>query len=406
MKEYNMKSKVLMLVAGLLAASLTACSDMDQNPLAGYGEAIENAAPPSTKPDIPEPLKSEALRIDGPEVYSFLEGVAGSVKFSLRSLDPSYAGSITISNLNAFPGAVFNERTGEFSWTPAQGTVFTGFYQQFSLIVEAYAESAKAGSIPLVTQKEVTLIVQKVAKNPVIKSVEVRDPLLREGGTHFIRVLVMDPEGTNVDSERPRLILNSANTKVSLVPFITEYGNRGDLGRREWTIDLKVNLVGAELTDSVVSSFFDLQALNRYGLFSAPVRVTTNVATDFGSIETSLEGMMEVLKGQKNVMPFSVFDPKGEAKISVKSMRGVPAKAELKCNDSNRASMLKCRLVWTPDQKDTLATHNISMDIEMRNRNSADLKTVVRTVSFQVSTVEAPVDSLPSPFPVEGANND
>lgn len=404
MKNTNSLFQIASLPLALSLVLTLGCSDLKQNPLAGKGEAVENAQPPQTKPEIPKPIESDALRIDGPEVVSFREGESGKVTFVLRSLLPDYVGEVSISNLAAFPGASFNAATGEFIWTPANGTVFNGYYQEMVLHLEGVAQSTKANDPILITHKEVRFVVQKVARNPIIKSIEVKDNLMRENSTYYVKVVVQDPEGTGVDSEKPRLVLSSGNYKFSLAPYITEYGNRGDLTTKEWTIDLKVNLSGVELTDSVLASGFELVALNRYGLFSAPSKVNVNVATDFGAVDTTIEATNEVLVGEKNVIPFMIFDQKAEAVIGIKNIRGLPAMAELKCNFAKN-SLHKCRFTWTPDQKELMKVYTINMDVELSNRSSLDSKKIQKTISFNVTTVASTAAPLPNPgLPDEGTN--
>lgn len=394
--KMNLLSCCLPLV--LAASFLTGCSGMKQNPLEGMGEAIENAKPPLTKPEIQKPVGSDAVRIDGPDVFSFRENEAQKIVFSVRALVANYTGSVSIANMAEFSGATFNARTGEFAWTPTLGTVVSGYVNEKILIIEGIASTNKATDPILITRKEVRLIVQKLTRNPIIKSVLVRDPLMRENGVFYISVVVQDPEGTNVDVEKPRLLLSSGGVFTSLAPFITEYSNAGNLTSKEWTIELKVNLQGAEVTDSVLSSTFDIQALNRYGLFSVPLRVTTNVATDLNEIDTTIDALNEVTVGQNNVVPFTIFDVKSEAVIGIKTIRGLPGTSEIKCAASTRKSAQKCNFIWFPDQKELMKVYTVSVDVEMKNKNASDTKSVIRTFSFQVTTVEGEVAPLPSPF--------
>lgn len=402
-----MKQKSLNILTGLplaiVLALVSGCADLKQNPLEGKGAAIEDAQPPQTKPEIPAPVESDALRIDGPELVSFREGEENKVIFSMRSLLEGYTGQIKISNLAAYPGATFDATSGEFKWAPPVGTVFTGFFQEMVLKLEAVAQPAKQGDAILFIQKEVRLLVQKVARNPVIKSVEVKDALMRENGIFYVKVVVMDPEGTLADAEKPRLIVSNGNLKGSIASHVTEYGNRGDLSKKEWTIDLKINLTGVELTDSVIATSFDIVALNRYGLFSPSVRVNTNVATDFIGVDSSIEMNNEVIVGEKNIIPFTVFDPKAEAVVTIKSVRGLPADAQLKCNVGNKIFMQKCKIVWQPDQKELLKVYTVYMELELRNKSNLDNRKDSRTISFNLTTVNSAASPLPNPgLPVEG----
>lgn len=132
MKNVVTKSLMVFLLVGLAA-----CSDMNQDPLANSSDAIRNAKPPETKPDITRPIRSDAIRIDSAEVVSFKEEVAAELAIKVRTLIPEYVSEITILNMGNFPGAIFDRMTGTFSWTPPRGTVSNGLVQEYSLQIEA-----------------------------------------------------------------------------------------------------------------------------------------------------------------------------------------------------------------------------------------------------------------------------
>lgn len=410
-----MKRFVLQTLVTALTMGLVACGDLSQDPLKGVDESIRNAKPPQTKPEIPRPVESDALLIVAPEVVSFKEGVQTEMSLQLRTLLPDYEGEINIVNMGAFAGASYNPQTGSFTWTPPMGSVMSGFFQEYVLQVEATANPVgKSGGAILFTKKDVHFIVQKVTTAPVIKSVTYSEPSFRENGLHTINIVVEDIDGGTGPNESPNILISNGTSKTSIAPYVYKMSARGNAVTKEWFFEYRVNLSGVELTDSRLDTIIELQAINRYGVYSAPTRSTVVVYTDFaGTAETTFEVGTEFVVGQKNVIPFTVFDPKGEAVVNVSRVRGFPADAQVFCKDI-RKSWLNCRVEWTPDTKDAKKTFNSFIDVQYRNRRSEDSRVVNRTASFTYKTIDAapadgtmPVPKNPdqgTPGPEEGGN--
>lgn len=400
MKNVVTKSLMVFLLVGLAA-----CSDMNQDPLANSSDAIRNAKPPETKPDITRPIRSDAIRIDSAEVVSFKEEVAAELAIKVRTLIPEYVSEITILNMGNFPGAIFDRMTGTFSWTPPRGTVSNGLVQEYSLQIEAIGWPNVEGAV-LFARKEVKVLVQKIASEPIVRSVRLSDQNFREGGIYSIFFEVEDQDGGSNPGEAPSLAISGIAGRASVAPFMAVNNVRGDVNTKRWTIEYRANLTGVELTDSKVDTVLEVRAQSRFGKVSQPVRTQIAVLTDFvNETGTTYDDAYEFSTAEKGIVPFTVFDPKGEAVVSIKGVRGAPVGANILCRDL-RKSYINCRAEWQPETADADRSFNITIDVQYRNKNGTDTRVVDRNVRLILRAIK-PADpggggGAPPPLPLPG----
>lgn len=396
----NVLTKILM---GFVLLGVTACGEMNQDPLAGASDAVRNAKPPETKPDITRPIKSDAIRIDAPVTQTFTEGIAGELGIKARILIPNYVGEVSILNMGNFPGALFDRMTGTFSWTPPRGTVSTGLTQEYVLQIEALGWPEADGTV-LFSRTEVKILVNKQPSAPVIRSVRLSEQNFREGGIYSVFIEVEDQDGGSGPGEAPNLNFGGIAGKVSIAPFMTVQNVRGDMNTRRWNFEYRVNLTGVELTDSKSESIIEILAQSRFGKVSAPVRATVGILTDFVTeTATSYDDSYQFSTAEKGIVPFTVYDPKGEALVSVKGVRGAPVGASILCQDL-RKSYLNCRVEWQPETIDANRSYNVTIDVQYRNKNGTDTRVVDRSVRLILRAIK-PADNgggAPPPLPLPG----
>jgi hypothetical protein len=183
---------------------------------------------------------------------------------------------------------------------------------------------------------------------------------------------------------------------------------RGDLNTRRWTIEYRANLTGVELTDSKVDTVLEVRAQSRFGKVSQPVRTQIGVLTDFANeTGTTYDDTYEFSTAEKGNVPFTVFDPKGEAIVSIKGVRGAPVGANILCRDL-RKSYINCRAEWQPETSDANRSFNITIDVQYRNKNGTDTRVVDRNVRLILRAFQPPDNGggggggSPAPLPLPG----
>lgn len=394
---------MLAVVAGLMTAG---CSlKFEQDPLAGQPDPIREGIPPQQKPDKPQP--TEKVLVRGPQNASFMEDREDSLQFNVTVLEPGYKLEETfIANIDAFPGATFDPATGIMKWMPPKGTVFDGTYREMRLVIHSIATPANPDRPQLLGQTEVNVIVHRKMSLPEVKSVTNTSPnaLVREGADTSLNVVVYDPDGGSDVGDGPSLLIfppTVLNTK-SLAPYTIVQVSSNDPIKKEWTYRVTVRLNNTEFTSGSDMAGFRLRAVNRFNQSSVDANFSTKVYTKLSNLNISWVETAELTPGQENVVPFLVFDEKGEAMIDVQLASTLPAGADIRCQAA-RPGVLSCALRWVPTG--TASEQNFAWNLNATGRNAdrSDTQTSTRMFTLRVKVKALPAPT-PSPTPVKGSN--
>ncbi|GEM_PF-6453721 len=347
---------------GFFVLLILASCGVDQNPLSKYPEAIQNPRPPQSKPQIEEGIKSDALKIDTVDIYSFKESVKGEIQISTRILDPNFKQSkIEILNLADFPEASFDQATGVFSWTPSYGQVLTGFVSERDLIVRLEAspirQNQELDGVTLINDKSIKILIYKQGREPKISSVSIKADFLREGGNYELEIRVEDPDSLMTDSTSPELIITAPANKYpkikNLIPYLSLASKKTDKNNKQWVFKYYINLNKEEFTASTDLAGFTIQAQGYLGLKSGEVPFEKTVYTKLSRniLSTVTNQLVSFYGGQSNRHVIYVYDPKQEAQLALSTMHRLPKGAQFKCTFKD-VSLLECVLDWlpTPDQ--------------------------------------------------------
>jgi hypothetical protein len=402
-----MRNKLVVIIGALL---LSQCG-LNQNPLESYPDAIQNAKPPATKPVVPEAIPSDALRLNAPDVVSFMEGTEGQFDLSGRVLLPNYSGRIEVLNLSDFKGATFDQATGIFKWTPSKGIVVDGYLADRELRVRLVAEAE--GQIALVSVKSIKVLIQRLAVKPIIESISTRATQFREGGSYDFEMVIKDPDSQMTTESASRvLILNPPNTfpKIkSLASYITMLDYRISSDGKSWIYSFRLNLNGEEVTDSSIQAGFDVQVVSRFGVVSEITPYRTKVLTKLGQLVSSAVSETLTVKADsvlKHV--FFTWDPKLEARLELVGHLGLPGNAKFSCSSVARGQ-LRCVLSWVPTEDQVGTTVNFSYTVKGSNMDPLDKETVQSIFSQRILVVKAdektPVDGGQEPGDGEGGSD-
>lgn len=369
-----MKKRFLSICLLSVLAAAGCSGNLNQDPLADRPDPIRDGRPPGSKPQLPEPQPSEAVLVEGPEIFSLMEERTDSIEFKVRLLVPGYEGGFEVQNLEAFPGAQFDSQTGIFSWTPAKGTVLDGFYREMDLRILGYGVPEDEEVPPLVRLKIVRLLVHRKMTVPELK-VESREKFFREGTNGEVTVTVTDPDGGAAADQSPEIIVlppvGASPALKSLAGNVIIMSSSHNSTRKEWTFRLRVLMANEEFTSSSVEAGFRVRAINRFRQSSADALFRTRVYTRIGALSSTLPGNVEVVPGQDNMIPFLIYDEKGEALISLVNSSGIPAGAELSCAPA-KPGILSCLFKWRPEYSRSGQTVSVILEFAGRNQDAAD----------------------------------
>jgi hypothetical protein len=373
-----------------LSLFLMSCG-LSQNPLEKYPNAVQNPKPPATKPEVPEAIPSDALRLNAPDVVTFVETVESQFDLSGRVLIPGYVGRIEIINLADFQGAKFDPATGAFKWLPPKGIVMDGLMTERELLVRLVAESEE--KLPLIRLKSIKVLIQRLAGIPVVESVTTNATLFREGESYDFDIVVKDPDAGFVEELAPQVLIltpQNISPKIkSLSGYMTLSKKQLSSDGKSWIFSYRLNLNGEEVTDSSVQGGFDIQAVSRFGGVSAVVPYRAKVFTRLGRmVSNNQRDKMLVPAGQSFQYVFFTWDPKLEAKLELVSYSGLPPNVTFVCSAVSQGQ-LRCVLNWTPTETQIGSTYNLTYVVRGSNTDSTDTQTVTETFTQRISIVKA-----------------
>lgn len=380
------------LISLLAAFVFVGCTGFNQDPFKEKIEAIQNAKPPDTKPEPTRPMSPGAASIIVTNRTVFKEGRKGSFNLSVKSLLEGYSYKIVIANIDEFKGATFDSATGEFSWTPSQGTITsTDGFQEFTLNASIVATpvSAAVVQVPLVGNDPVTVIVQDNAQRPTVKNVRFSpgsssSTYFEEGTVRFLSVTVEDFDSVNAAGMMPVL-----DFKGRLAEYTTVLATRFLTGTNEWEFDIKIDLSTADLTKSVDSASLIVSAQSRSSQLSAPFpKLDFIILMKFGTVASSLSVLgTEVKANVHNRIPFMIYDTNKEAALTILAPMFLPPAAQITCDKSTLPFQL-CYLDWTPTSMDIGRIFNGLVPVELRNPNTTDLRVQRSNVALVLRVVQ------------------
>ena len=393
-----------MIVPAVLVAA-TSCG-LHQNPLSGRSDAVLNAAPPGQVQKPTDPTSSEAVRVDGPDVYSFMEERQDTVIVQLHVLKGNYNGVLSIGNPDLFPGSTFDPTTGTFTWTPVKGTVVDGAYRELDLKINGTAQPTDPALPQLIGSKMIHLVVNRKMEIPEIVSVTNNNNYVREGADYYFTVIVQDPDGGTGTGQAPVLTLlppdQTSYVKRSFAPFVTVASVDNDPTTQRWTFQMKLSLTSEEITPSSDTGGFKIRVVNRFNQMSADSPISFKVYTRLSNLQTSWTAPMTVTAGQANSLTFLVFDTKGEAVIDYLSTDGLPSSASIICPTA-KIGVMSCTLTWTPDANMGGGYEDLTLYARGRNQDSSDTQVVNGRFPMHLNILPAvnpgPTPT-PTPFPI------
>ncbi len=385
-----MKTMTLGLAGLVLVGFLGGCG-WQENPLEGKGDILKQAQPVNSGQEKPKADPSDIIFIDAPDSASFIEGKKDVISVEVHLSQPGFTNvDMTIDNMGDFRGASYDANSKKFEWAPPLGTVVDGLSAKLELSLHVTARNFQTG-IVYTRDKKVLLIVQRSPQDPQVVSINFPSfsAKLREGGVYTFSVTAKDLDNSpNTQNGPDMAILPPQGDQISLAGFVKFKNRTGDATTHVYVYNFEMDLRGVELTNSSHSAGFVAQAISQFGRRSALVPMTQTIFTSLGSPLSTWSSTKIFKNNQVNMVPFIVYDAKGESMISLERNDNVPAGASIDCPQRLATGAMECTLTWTPSLDPVSLPKNgtISMVITSfnRDRSDTDVNKSTLQLSYQV----------------------
>ena len=395
----NMKTLVasFILGAGLTSVSLLGCG-WQQNPLDGKGNILKEARPNSGGGEKPKGDSSDLIYIDAPDAVTFIEGKKEALSVETHISQPGFTNvDLVIDNMSDFRGASYDGRSKKFEWAPPLGTVTNGLSINLELSLHVTAKNPKT-SVVYTRDKKVLFVVQRSPQDPQVMAINFPSSAkLREGGIYPFSVTAKDMDTSSAGSNAtgPELaILSPAADQISLASFVKFKDRTGDATTHVYTSNYELDLRGVEVTNSSHAAGFVVEAFSEFGRRSALVPLTKTIYTNLSSPLSTWADTKILKNNQVNVVPFIVYDSKGESMISLDRNDNVPVGGSIDCQKRFASGAIECTFTWTPslDPAKLPGNGTIRMVVTSSNRDTSDTDTNQSTLqlSYQVISGSKP----------------
>ncbi|WII73613.1 hypothetical protein QJS83_06970 [Bdellovibrio sp. 22V] len=332
-----MKS-MLVLFASIMF--LTAC-ELQQDPLTGASDQVRQGVPPATgKPVAAKPLPKEALQIDTPLLVNGRVGQPVEFKITGRVMtgdDQPF--TITIDNLADFPGATYDAATGDFKWTPTKAAVGSFPSMELSLRITLATEITPKSPTISIERKTISLVIVNSYSKPIINTVTGPSTLIG-GQRHTFDFTMEDIDALSVQdvSVMARDCAGSYNDSIGHLVEVKDIKATTTPNKYEGKAIL--DLQNSALSSTLVSGSycFTLAAVSKHGVVSDLYKRDFYIDALLKKSRLSMELAPVLVKGEKMRIAFSIFDPTGNAEVSLKSMDDLAAQLP--------GSSLACKSDW------------------------------------------------------------
>lgn len=306
---------ILALLASVLL--LSSC-EFQQDPLSGASDVVRNGRLPDTsKPVSESPYPKEALQIDSPSVVNGRVGNPVEFQIGGRVAVEGVTYTISVDNLNEFPGATFDKSKGLFSWVPKKDTVGSVPSAEFTLRVSLVTVATAQNPVVAIEKKNIVLVIVNSYSKPIISYVNGNSDI-QAGVRSNLTFEVEDQDALSAGDVTLGVRDCSSYNMDSIAHFIDLPTSFQSVGNNKYTGNLTVNLyTGA---DALVTGryCFGLVSISKFGVVSEVYKKELYIEARVKN--TRITGnTVEVPAGQALRFSFSVFDPSGFGQVSVKS---------------------------------------------------------------------------------------
>ena len=381
-----MKS-IIVLLASIMMVS--ACS-FQQDPLGG---APAGQPPEYGKPVLEDPIPKEALQIYAPQSFTGRVGEEMSFRLEGRVLVENVSHKIVISNFEDFPGATFDESTGEFAWVPGRDVVAGQPSVTMNLNVMLVTERSEKFPVVSSESKTVSISVVNTYLSPIINKID-NPPgaALRVGYSYTASFEASVPEAKNLEDTFFQFSNCKSSYKkdsIAHLVYYDTYGSKLDANGKltgNFTIELDkaYNLKTGAYCFAAV-------AFSKHGLASTPVERVVNIEGRLEDPVLSVGPLPEVKIGDKLTVHFSVFDPRQEGIVAIDRMQDIaqdlPGSSIVCSSSASKKWLLSCTAVI--DATTAKVERRYSISLTTSNSSTTSDQKIIRYREFEFSVKAA-----------------
>lgn len=367
---------------------LTAC-EMQQDPLANASDQVRDGQLPETgKPTPEKPISKEGLQVDAPDMVNARVGSVVQFKIAGRVMIPGMNFKVVINNLSDFPGAKFDESSGEFSWIPMKtilgGQPSIGMSLRVSLITLVTPEHPTVS----VENKDVRLIIENSYTKPVVNTIE-GDGKLLAGESYNMTFTMEDIDAFSKDDVAVQVRDCPGSLYVDSIAHLVDVKNiKADVAvAGKYTGDLLVNLKNADAFN-FGTYCFGLVAVSKFGVSSNFNKKEVTIEPRLRPTVMTLAVAQNIKAGETMHLSFSIFDPSGYATLRLVSMDDVAAVlpgSAISCKPAYGVlSQLDCAGVIKTDELTSAKAHNLKIIVESHASRSNRVATSEHTLRINV----------------------
>lgn len=371
---------------------LTAC-EMQQDPLANASDQVRNGHLPDTNKPVPEkPIPQDGLLVDAPDRVNARVGSEVQFKVGGRVMIPGVTFKMMILNLADFPGAKFDEATGEFSWTPAKALLGSLPNLGMSLKVVLATNASPTHPTVSVRNHEVRFIIENTYTKPIVNTLEGSTGTWITGKTYEMTVTLEDIDAyakENVSIQVRDCVPSYSSDSIS---HFVEVKNIKEVtgATGKYTGTVTVNLNNAD-TLTYGTYCFGLVAVSKHGVASDFYKREVTVEPRLRPTKMTMESIPSLTAGESMQIAFSIYDPANFANIRLVSMDDLSTVlpgSSLTCKKAyGTSSQLDCTGLVKTDL--TTAAKTLTVNIKVESVSPRSIQTATNTHTLRINVKAA-----------------
>ncbi|XGC81762.1 hypothetical protein ACES2L_04605 [Bdellovibrio bacteriovorus] len=334
----------------LAALVFLAGCNFQQDPLADASAQVrEGRLPDAEKPVAEKPLPKEALQIDAPTLVNGRVGSPMEFKIQGRVMTPDVGYKITVDNLADFPGATYDQATGEFKWTPGKAQV-AGFPSiELQLKISLVTEPNAVNPTISIEKKTISLIVVNTYSKPIMNTVTGPTSLLV--GKRYTLEFTLEDVDANTAADVAVVVRDcpSSYYTESIAHFVDVKKVEADATvPNKYKGEVSVELSNA---DNLLSGnyCFALGAVSKHGVLSELYKKDIMVEAKMKNTKITYDTFPNLKVGESMTVWFSIYDPSGNGLVSIVSQDDIATSlpgSSLDCRKhSSNKSQVDCTAV-------------------------------------------------------------
>lgn len=371
---------------------LSAC-EMQQDPLANASDQVRNGHLPDTNKPVPEkPIPQDGLLVDAPERVNARVGSEVQFKVGGRVMVPGVTFKMMVLNLADFPGAKFDESTGEFFWTPSKALLGSLPNLAMSLKVVLATESTPTHPTVSVRNHEVRFFIENTYTKPIVNTIEGNTGVLITGKSYEMTVTLEDIDAYGKENVSVQVRDCPASYSSDSLSHFVEVKNIKDVtgSTGKYTGTVLVNLNNAD-TLAYGTYCFGLVAVSKHGVVSDFYKREVTVEPRLRPTKMTMESIPSMTAGESMQVAFSIYDPANFANIRLVSMDDVATAlpgSSLTCKKAyGTSSQLDCAGLIKTDV--TTAAKTLTVTIKVESVSPRSIQTASNTHTLRINVKAA-----------------